>query len=56
MNIDNIVPSVLHVTAKENIDVSGDLNAVQTKSLGQLLEENNEKKESEENNEENKNG
>lgn len=45
MNIDLITPLVLHVTAKENIDISKDLEAVQNKSLGQLLEEANEEKE-----------
>ena len=38
MNIDPITPSILHVTACE-IDVSQDLQASQTKSIAQLLQD-----------------
>jgi hypothetical protein len=39
MNIDPIIPSILHITAKENVDINADLTAEQIKSIGQLLEE-----------------
>jgi hypothetical protein len=45
MTNDQFIPSVLHVTAKENLDVTSDLASNQTKSVAQLLEENNEKTE-----------
>lgn len=48
MNIDPITPSILHVTACE-IDVSQDLQASQTKSIAQLLQD-------EEKNQEEQNG
>jgi len=41
-----IANSILHVTASENVDISNDLLATQSKSLGQLVAE-NEKKETE---------
>ena len=46
MDIDNITPLILHVTAKENLNIEQDLLAVQTKSIAQLVEEqaNEEKK------------
>lgn len=44
MNIDQISPSILHVTAKDNLDISDDLTADQTKTIGQLLEEKDEEK------------
>jgi hypothetical protein len=48
MDIDNITPLVLHVTAKENLDISKDLDSVQNKSLSELIEDNtDEKKETE---------
>jgi hypothetical protein len=48
MDIDHITPSVLHVTAKENLNIEQDLLAVQNKSISQLVEEqaNEEKEES----------
>lgn len=45
MNIDNITPSILYVTAKASVDISKDLETVQNKSLGELLEQHNEKEE-----------
>lgn len=49
MNIDNITPSILKVTASEKVDVSSDLHQPESsKSLEQLLneeEENQEKSE-----------
>lgn len=45
MTNDQFIPTVLHVTAKENVDVTNDLASDQTKSVAQLLEENNEEKE-----------
>lgn len=49
MNIDPIIPSILHVTAKSNVDISKDLETPQEKTLGKLIEEHNEEKETEEN-------
>jgi hypothetical protein len=46
MNIDNISPSTLHVTAKENLNIEDDLKAQPTKTIAELLDE----KENEENN------
>lgn len=40
MHIDNISSSILHVTAQENIDINHDLNSEQLKSIGQLIQEN----------------
>lgn len=48
MNIDPIISSTLHVTAKENIDISADLAAIENKTIAQLLESSSEK-ENEEN-------
>ena len=48
MNIDPITPCILHVTAKENVDISSDLECSQAKSLDQLLEDHNEKEENQE--------
>lgn len=45
MNIDPIAPSVLHVTAKENIDISADLLVPENKTIAQLLEDSSEKEE-----------
>lgn len=45
MNSPDILPSILHVTAKENIDISADLLAVQTKTLAELITDNEEKEE-----------
>lgn len=47
MNIDNIIPSILHVTAKSEVDIENDLNSSQTKSIAELISDNNneEKKE-----------
>jgi hypothetical protein len=49
MDIDNITPLVLHVTAKENIDISQDLDSTQNKSLNELIEDNTDEKEETEN-------
>lgn len=43
MNIDPIIPSVLHVVANSDVNISEDLLVEQTKSIGQLIEENDEK-------------
>jgi hypothetical protein len=48
MNKDQITPSVLKVTAKENVDISKDLKAVQNKTISQLIQ-NEEEKNQEEN-------
>lgn len=47
MNIDDITPLVLHVTAKENLNIQDDLTSVQTKTISELLvdQQNEEKKE-----------
>lgn len=40
MNIDHIVPSILKVTASENIDIENDLNQPESsKSIEQLLDD-----------------
>jgi hypothetical protein len=46
MNNPDILPSILHVTAKENIVISADLLATQTKTLAELITDNEEKEES----------
>jgi hypothetical protein len=48
MNIDKISPSVLHVTAKENLNIDDDLNKQATKTIAELIddEKNNEEKNS----------
>jgi|688.fasta_scaffold291035_1 hypothetical protein len=44
MNIDNIIPSTLKVTASENLNVENDLTkAESTKTLEQLINEENQK-------------
>lgn len=43
MNIDQISPSILHVTASQNLDVSEDLKQEGSKTIAELLNE--EKKE-----------
>ena len=45
MNNPDIIPSILHVTAKENINIDQDLLAVQTKTLAELITDNEEKDE-----------
>ena len=38
MNIDQISPSVLHVTAKSNLNIEQDLNSLQSdKTISQLI-------------------
>ena len=50
MNIDNITPLVLHVTAKENMNIEQDLQSEQNKSLVELInDEEKKQKESEDN-------
>lgn len=39
MNIDNVSPSILHVTANDHLDVSADLNASQNKTIAQLIDD-----------------
>lgn len=48
MNIDQISPSILHVTAKENLHIEDDLNKTSTKTISELIneEEKDEKNES----------
>ena len=43
MNIDPIIPSTLDVVANNDLNISQDLIAEQNKSIGQLIEENDEK-------------
>lgn len=50
MNIDNFVQSELKVVASENIDISHDLEQLQTKNISELLI--NEKEKTEKNNKE----
>lgn len=39
MNIDNISPSTLHVTAKENLHIEDDLTKESTKTIAELLDD-----------------
>jgi hypothetical protein len=39
MKEDQITPSVLHIVANENIDISADLTAQQNHTLSELLKE-----------------
>jgi len=45
MNIDQISPSILHVTAKENLNIEDDLNKESTKTISELIDEKTEKTE-----------
>lgn len=55
MNIDHIIPSVLYVTASENLNIAEDLAKTSNKTIAELMEENhNEKKEKEEDTKEGK--
>jgi hypothetical protein len=49
MNKDQLTPSVLKVTANENVDISNDLKAQQTKSISQLIQNEEEKTDQKEN-------
>jgi hypothetical protein len=46
MNIDPIIPSILHVTAKSDVNIENDLNCPENKTIAQLLqiEDNSEEK------------
>lgn len=39
MDIDRISPSILHVTAKENLNIEHDLTLESNKTISQLLNE-----------------
>lgn len=39
MNIDQISPSILHVTASENLNIQDDLTKEATKTISQLIHE-----------------
>ena len=39
MNIDQISPSILHVTAKQNLNIEDDLNKDATKTISELIHE-----------------
>lgn len=39
MNIDDITPSTLHVTAKENLHIEDDLNKEATKTIAELIDD-----------------
>lgn len=39
MNIDQISPSILHVTASSNVDVSEELKKADTKTIAELIDE-----------------
>lgn len=43
MDIDRISPSILHVTAKENLNIEHDLTLESDKTISQLLNEKTEK-------------
>lgn len=46
MNIDPIIPSILDVVSKTDLNISDDLQSEQTKTIAELIEEHNEKEES----------
>lgn len=48
MNIDHISPSILHVTATENLNIEDDLLQESTKTIAQLLNEKKDKNEQKE--------
>lgn len=52
MNTDNIIPSILHVTAKTDLNIEQDLISVQNKSIAELIsdQKDEEKKETPETN------
>ena len=39
MNIDQISPSILHITASTNLNIQDDLNKESTKTIDQLIHE-----------------
>jgi hypothetical protein len=39
MNIDQISPSILHVTAKENLNIEHDLTQQSDKTIAELIDE-----------------
>lgn len=39
MNIDQISPSILHITASANLNIQDDLNKESTKTIDQLIHE-----------------
>lgn len=39
MNIDQISPSILHVTAKQNLNIQDDLDKESTKTIDELINE-----------------
>ena len=43
MNIDHITPSILHVIAKENLNIEDDLKCIQNQSLSELIAKEHEK-------------
>lgn len=49
MNIDQISPSILHITASENLDISDDLNKTSDKTIAELLNEEKNQKQNESN-------
>jgi hypothetical protein len=56
MNIDHISPSILHVTAKENLNIQDDLDKEGTKTISQLINEETQKDTNETQKEESTNG
>jgi hypothetical protein len=47
MNIDQISPSILHVTAKENLNIEHDLTQQSDKTIAELIDEEETKKQQE---------
>lgn len=45
MNIDQIAPSILHVTATENLNIEHDLAQESTKTISELIDEQENQKE-----------
>lgn len=50
MNIDQISPSILHVTAKENLNIEHDLTLQSDKTISQLIIDETKKEENQKDN------
>jgi hypothetical protein len=55
MNIDRIIPSVLHVVSSKNVDISKDLENNEEKSIAECIEKANNEKEKKDHKEKEKN-
>lgn len=50
MHIDHFVDSILHITAKTDIDIESDLKSTQEKTIAELLETSEKEKDDKKNN------